>query len=116
MGDLLGAVAWGAVEHDEQVVLGIGLGELLEEHLQTSIVHPRQIHAEALSRRRLHRGVQVGPFVGAPHDVGRAEPFGTVASTVPVDEPETRLVEGKDLQRLPTVTLSASLEGGGEVF
>jgi hypothetical protein len=34
MVDLLGAVAGGAVQHDEQVVLGVGLRELLEEDLQ----------------------------------------------------------------------------------
>ena len=34
MVDLLGAMAWGAVQHDEQVVFGVGLGEFLEEYLQ----------------------------------------------------------------------------------
>ncbi len=97
MGDPLGAVAGGTVDHDEQVVIWVGFGELGEEDLQASVVHPRQVQTKALSRRGLHRRVQVGPFVGAPHRVGRTEPFGAVASVVPVDEPETRLVEGEDL-------------------
>jgi hypothetical protein len=67
MGDLLGAMARGVVEHDEQVVLGVGLGQFGEENLEAYVVHPRQVKAEAPSRRGLHRRVQVGPFVGAPH-------------------------------------------------
>jgi len=37
MVDLLGAVAGGAVQHDEQVVLGLGLREFGQEDLKTSV-------------------------------------------------------------------------------
>ena len=92
------------------------LEALVEEHLKTSVVHPRQVQTHALSTRGLHRSVQIGPLVRAPHRVGRAEPPGAVAPVVPVDQPETCLVEGKDLQRLAATTLSNSLDDIGEVF
>src|SRR5215212_4121860 len=102
MDDLLGAVAGGAIEHYQQVVFGVSLRELAEEYLQASVVHPRQVQADALPRGGLHRGVEVGPLVGAPHahDVGRTEPLRAVAPPVPADQPEACLVEGQNLQRL----------------
>src|SRR4029450_11130663 len=115
MDDLLGAVAWGAVEHYQQVVFGVGLGEFAEEYLQASGVHPRQIKTIALPRGRLHRRVEVGPLVGAPHDVGRPEPLRTVAPPVPVDQPEACLVEGQNLQRF-VVASAFPLDFSGEVF
>src|ERR671921_2761587 len=115
MFDLLGAVAWGAVEHYQQVVFGVSLGELAEEYLQASVVHPRQVKAEALPRGGFHRRVEVGPLVGAPNDVGRTEPLRTLAPPVPVDQPEACLVEGQNLQRL-VVASALPLDLSGEVF
>ncbi len=92
-------MAWSAVEHDEQMVVGVGFRESVEETLQASCVHPGQVKAEALSRCGLERRIQVGPLVGAPDDVGRAKAFGAVALPMPVDEAETGFVEGQDLQR-----------------
>src|SRR5215208_4726476 len=115
MDDFLGAVAWGAVEHYQQMVFGVSLREFAEEYLQASVVHPRQVHAEALPRGGLHRGVEVGPLVGAPHDVGRPEPLGAVAPPVPVDQPESRLVEGQNLQRFVAAS-ALPLDLDGEVF
>src|SRR5215208_325045 len=106
----------GAVQHNEQMMLRVGFGELFEEYLQTSAIHPRQVKAEALSRGGLDRRIEVSPLVGAPHHVGRAKAFGTVAPPVPVDQPETGLVEGQDLQRFPWATLAALPDGVGEVF
>jgi hypothetical protein len=115
MDDLLGAVAGGAVEHHQQVVFGVSLGELAEEYLQRSVVHPRQLQAEALPRGGLHRGVEVGPLLGAPHDVGRTEPLRAVAPPVPVDQPEACLVEGQNLQRL-VVASALPLDLSSELF
>jgi hypothetical protein len=39
--DLFRAMAWGTIEYDEQMVLGVGLGDLFEERLQAPTVHPR---------------------------------------------------------------------------
>jgi hypothetical protein len=98
--DLSRAMAWSAVEHDEQMVVGVGFRESVEETLQASCVHlPGQVKAEALSRCGLERRIEVGPLVGAPDDVGRAKAFGAVALPMPVDEAETGFVEGQDLQR-----------------
>jgi hypothetical protein len=36
-------MARGTIEHDEQMVVGIGFGESFEESLQALTVHPRQI-------------------------------------------------------------------------
>ncbi len=116
MRNLLGAMAWSTVQHDEQVMLGVALREFVEEHLQASVVHPRQIQAEALSGGGLDRRVQVGPFVGALHYIGWSEPRGAVASPMPVDESETSFVEGENLQRLLAVTIPGLADGVGEVF
>src|SRR5215204_1768111 len=115
MDDLLGAVAGGAVQHNQQVVFGVGLGEFAEEYLQASVVHPRQVQADALPRGGLHRGVEVGPLVGAPHDVGRTEPLRAVAPPVPADQPEACLVEGQNLQRL-VVASALPLDLTGKLF
>src|SRR5919199_2832180 len=107
----------GAIEHNEQMMLGVGFRELFEEYLQTSAIHPRQVKAEALSCGGLDRRIEVSPLVGAPHDVGRAKAFGAVAPPVPVDQAKTRLVKGHHLQRFLTVMiLAASPYGLGEVF
>ena len=110
------AMAWGTIEDDEQVVMGVGFGKLLKEALQTPTVHPGQVKAETLSRSRLHCRIQVGPFVGAPDDVGWAKALRTVSPPVPVDEAETCFVEGQNLQWFPAWTLAALPDGGGEVF
>src|SRR5829696_1264694 len=101
MDDLLGAVAGGAIEHYQQVVFGVSLRELAEEYLQASVVHPRQVQADALPRGGLHRGVEVGPLVGAP--------------PVPADQPEACLVEGQNLQRL-VVASALPLDLTGKLF
>ena len=114
-------MARSAVEHNEQMVVGVGFGESVEETLQASCVHPGQVKAEALSRRRLECRIEVGPLVGAPDDVGWAKPLRTVSPPVPVDETKTGFIKGKDLQRF--VGLSAVALGAyglpyplGEVF
>ena len=43
---------------------------------------------------------EIGPLVGSPHHVGWAKAPGTVSPSVPVDQPEARLVEGHNLKRL----------------
>src|SRR5215208_2660204 len=100
-------MARGAIEYDEQVVVGVGLGKLFEEDLQTSTVIPGQIETEALSRCGLDRRIQVGPLVGALDDVGRSASPRTVSPPMPVDEAKTRFVEEQDLQWL-VLRLSAS--------
>ena len=94
---MLGAMARRAVKDQKQVLIGVSLGEFLQEHLEASVVHPGQLHAEALSTRRLQRRVQVGPFVGAFDDIRWTEPKRAVASAMPVDQPEACLVEGQNL-------------------
>src|SRR5215207_3068869 len=97
-------------------MMGVGFGKLFEEALQTPTVHPGQVKAEGLSRSGLHCRIEVGPFVGAPDDVGRTKAFGTVSPPVPVDQAKTRFVKGQDLQWFAAVTLAALPDGGGEVF
>jgi hypothetical protein len=41
-----------------EVVLGVALGEFVEEDLQAFVVHPRQVQTAALSRRGFDRRVQ----------------------------------------------------------
>ena len=62
-------MAWSTIEHDEQIVLGVGFGESVEERLQAPTVHPGQGEAEAFSRCGLARCIEVGPLVGAADDV-----------------------------------------------
>ena len=97
MGDPLGTVAWGTVEHDEEVMIGVSLREFVQEHLKTPVVHPRQAHTEALPARGFDRRVQIGPLVSAFDDPRRTKPRRTVAPVAPVDKPETRLVESQNL-------------------
>src|ERR671912_485015 len=59
--------------------------------------------------------VEVGPLLGAPHDVGRTEPLRAVAPPVPVDQPEACLVEGQNLQRL-VVASALPLDLSSELF
>ena len=58
-----------------------------------------QVEAGAISAGGIERRVEVGPLVGAPHDLGRAKTLRT-APTVSVDQLEVRLVEGQDLKQL----------------
>ena len=76
--DLSRTMARNAIEHDDQMVVGVvGFGESVEKCLQASSIHTRQVKAEAPSGGGLDRRVEVGPFVGASDDdVGRAEPSG----------------------------------------
>src|SRR5918994_5839619 len=104
------------IEHENQMVVGVGFGKLVKEALQTPTVHPGQVKAEALSRSRLHCRIQVGPFVGAPNDVGWPKSLRTVSPSVPVDQAKTRFVKGQNLQWFATVTLVGSPDGRGEVF
>ena len=57
-------MARSTIEHDKQVMIGVGFRELIEEGLQVPTVHPEQVKAEALSRSGLDRRIQVGPLVG----------------------------------------------------
>src|SRR5215216_7321279 len=104
-------MAWSTVEHDEQMVVGVGFGELFEETLQASCVHPGQVKAEALSRCGLECRIEVGPLVGAPDDVGWAKAFGTVSPPVPVDEAETGFIKGQHLQWFVGFSAAALLYG-----
>ena len=88
------------IEHNEQMMIGAGLGDLLEERLQAPTVHPGQVEAQTLSRCWLERRIKVGPLLGTPDDVGRTKALRTVALCVLVDEAKTGLVEGQHLQGL----------------
>jgi hypothetical protein len=85
------------IEHDEQMVLGVGFGDLFEERLQAPTVHPRKIKTEAFSRCGLDRRIEVGPLGGAADDVGWAKALRTVTSPVPVDQAKTSFIKGQDL-------------------
>jgi hypothetical protein len=91
-------MARSAIEHDEQMVVGVGFGEPFEETLQAPTVHPGQVKAEALSRRRLECRIQVGPLVGAPDYVGWPKALRTIAPPVPVDQAKTSFVKSQHLQ------------------
>src|SRR5215211_8881191 len=103
------------IEHDEKMVLGVGFRDLFEERLQAPTVHPWKIKTGAFSRCGFDCRVEVGPLVGAPHDVGRTEPLRAVAPPVPVDQPEACLVEGQNLQRL-VVASALPLDLTGKLF
>ena len=96
MNDLLGAMARCAVEDDEEVLIGVALGELLQEYLQASLIHPWQVHTETLSACGFESRVQVSPFVSAFDDIRWTEPKRTVAPPMPVDQSEASLVEGQN--------------------
>src|SRR5215212_1333326 len=81
------------IEHNEQMMIGVGFGEPFEERLQAPTVHPWQIQAEAFSRCWLECRVEVGPLVGAADYVGRAKAHRTVAPPVPVDEAKTCFIK-----------------------
>ena len=104
------------IEHDEQMVAGVGFGELVEETLQASSIHPGQVKAETLSRCRLERSIEVSPLVGSSDDVGWTKPPRTVASPVPVDEAKTCFVKGQDLQRFVGLSAAELPYLIGEVF
>src|SRR4051812_19614530 len=97
--ELGGAVARGVVEHDYQVMVGVGFAKVFQERLKTAPVHAGQVKAQALARCRIDRYVEVGPLVGTPYYVRRTKAFGTITSSVPVDQTEARFVEGQNLQR-----------------
>jgi hypothetical protein len=90
-------MAWGTIEHNEQMVLGVGFGDLFEERLQAPTVHPRKIKTEALSRCGFDCRVEVGPLVGAADDVGWAKALRTVTPPMPVDEAKASFIKGQDL-------------------
>src|SRR5215213_3889061 len=91
-------MARSTIEHDEQMVVGVGFGNLFEERLQAPTVHSRKIKTEAFSRCGLDRRVEVGPLVGALDDVGRAKALRTVTPPVPVDQAKTCFIKGHNLQ------------------
>jgi hypothetical protein len=95
--DLFCAMTPSTIEYDEQMVLGVGFGDLFEERLQAPTVHPRQIKAEALSRCGFDRRVEVGPFVGAADDIGWTKALRAVTPPVPVDETKTSFIKGQNL-------------------
>src|SRR5215212_2750956 len=97
------------IEHNEQMMIGVGFGEPFEERLQAPTVHPWQIQAEAFSRCWLECRVEVGPLVGAADYVGRAKAHQTVAPPVPVDEAKTCFIKGQDLQWLVVGLWAAEL-------
>jgi len=94
---LLGAMAWRTVEHDEEVLIRVSLGELIQEYLKTTVVHPRQVHTETLPARGFESRVQVSPLVSAFDDIRWTEPKRALASPMPLFKPESRLVEGHNL-------------------
>jgi hypothetical protein len=90
-------MARSTIEYDEQMVLGVGFGDLFEERLQAPTVHPRKIKTEALSRCGFDCRIQVGPLVGAADDVGWTKALRTVSPPVPVDQAKTSFIKGQDL-------------------
>jgi hypothetical protein len=105
--DFLGAVAGGAVEHDQEVNGRDRPRRGDPGTLRSSHRPCRAGRCTSSSRWRDRAPVQVDPFVGAPYRVRRAEPLGTITPPVPADQPEARLVEGQDLQRLLLPSLAA---------
>ena len=94
---LLGAMAWRAVQDEEKVMIRVSLGELIQEYLKTTVVHPWQVHTQTLPARGFESRVQISPLVSAFDDPRRTKPHRAVASPMPVYEPEARLVEGHNL-------------------
>jgi hypothetical protein len=90
-------MAWRTVEHDEEVLIGLSLGEFIQEYLQASLLHPRQLHTEALPPRGFESRVQLSPLVSAFDDIRWTEPKRALASPMPLFKPESRLVEGHNL-------------------
>ncbi|MCA1605671.1 MAG: hypothetical protein LC775_09410, partial [Acidobacteria bacterium] len=58
---LTGSVARSAIEHDQQMMVGICSAQFLQERFQTKAIHPGQVKAQALARCGVNRGVEVGP-------------------------------------------------------
>jgi hypothetical protein len=79
------------------VLIGVSLREFLQEYLKTSVVHPRQIHTEALPARGFDCRVQISPLASAFDDPRWTETKRAVAPPIPVYEPESRLVESHNL-------------------
>src|SRR3954465_1214472 len=78
---------------------------MLQERLQASPIHARQVSTETFPTGGIHRRIKVGPLVSASHRVGRAKSHRTIASPMPVDQSKARFVEGQDLQRLVLLLL-----------
>jgi hypothetical protein len=89
-------MAWRAVEDDEEVIIRVSLREFIQEYLQTSVVHPWQVHTETLPARGFESRVQVSPLVSAFDDIRWTEPKRALAPPMPLFKPESRLVEGQD--------------------
>jgi hypothetical protein len=106
---LFRAMAWGTIEYEEKMVLGVGFREPFEERLQASAVHPRKIKTEAFSRCGFDCRVEVGPLVGAADDIGWAKALRAVSPLVPVDEAKTCFIKGQDLQWLVVGLWAAEL-------
>src|SRR5215208_6569993 len=102
-------MAWGTIEYEEKMVLGVGFREPFEERLQASAVHPRKIKTEAFSRCGFDCRLEVGPLVGAADDIGWAKALRAVSPLVPVDEAKTCFIKGQDLQWLVVGLWAAEL-------
>src|ERR687897_1706210 len=98
------------------MMVAISFPHLFQEHLKTSAIGAREVHTETLSAARLHRRIQVGPFVYPTYYARWTKPFGTIQLSMPVYEPEARLIECQDLQRLFGVLLALLLDPSTELF
>src|SRR5918995_1978400 len=98
-------MAWGVIYHDQQMMVAISLPYLFQEHLKTSAIGAGEVHTQALSAARLHRRIQVGPFVYSTYYARWSKPKRAVAPSVPVYKPEACLIECHNLQRLAGVLL-----------
>jgi hypothetical protein len=90
-------MAWRTVQDDEEVLIGVALGEFIQEYLKTTLLHPRQVHTEALPARGFESRVQLSPLVSAFDVIRWTEPKRALASPMPVYKPESRLVESHNL-------------------
>jgi hypothetical protein len=72
---------------------------MLQVSLEALFVHTRQISTETFSGDGVHGCVEVGPLVATVNGIRWAKTFGAVASSMPVDQSEARLVEGQNLRR-----------------
>lgn len=62
----------GTVPHDEQILAGVGVLELLEKDRRAYPVQVRHVQAEALARGGFHSGIEPEPLVAAVYRVGQA--------------------------------------------
>src|ERR671910_416925 len=75
-------MAWGVIYHDQQMMVAISLPYLFQEHLKTSAIGAGEVHTEALSAARLHRRIQVGPFVYSTYYARWSKPKRAVAPSL----------------------------------